>query len=113
MLTHNNPASNGQTIGVYYMGTVAYTCIVLTVTYKLVLETRYWTWLNMLFVVLSVLCWFLFLMVYGVLWMGIPDLNIGEDLYGDVFNIYISPVFWFGIIVIPPICLFRDVLWKL
>jgi phospholipid-transporting ATPase len=94
------------------MGTVAYTCVVLTVTGKLVLETRYWTWINALFVALSILVWFLFLMVYGLLWIGAPGLDVGEDLYGEVFFIYTSPLFWFTIIIVPAICLYRDFFWK-
>ena len=40
MLAHSVPSINGQNHGMYYMGTVAYTCVVLTVTYKLILESR-------------------------------------------------------------------------
>jgi hypothetical protein len=96
----------------YGVGTVVYTCVIFTVTGKLALETRYWTWLNFVAVFGSMILWFIFSMVYGTLWVSAPGLGVGAEVYMAIIQLYQTPLFWWTIIITPFICLWRDFSWK-
>jgi len=110
-LTFRNsvPYDNGHTIDLYSMGSVSFTCVVVTVTLKLGLETRYWTWVNHFTMWGSLVVYAIWLMVYGVFFDGT---SMGADLYRSVFQLYQAPYYFWAIIAVPVICLLRDVTWK-
>jgi len=95
----------------FSLGTVSYTCVVLTVNLKLALEIRYWTWANHFFLWGSIVAYAVWLVVYGVLFDN-PTVDAGSDLYYVIFHLVQTPLFWFSIIIVPWICLFRDYTWK-
>ncbi len=37
---------------------------------------------------------------------------MGADLYRTVFQLYTTPLYYFSIIMVPVICLWRDFTWK-
>lgn len=109
--THANSFYSGRAIDLFSMGTVSYTCVVFTVNLKLALEIRYWTWPNHLFLWGSIVAYCLWLIVYGVLFDN-PTVDAGSDLFYVIFHLVTTPLFWFTIIIVPWICLIRDVTWK-
>lgn len=109
--THSNTFISGRAVDLFSMGTVSYTCVVITVNLKLALEIRYWTWANHFFLWGSIIAYAIWLVVYGVLFDN-PTVDAGSDLYYVIFHLAQTPLFWFSIIIVPWICLFRDVTWK-
>jgi len=106
---HSVPYSNGRAVDLFSIGITSFTCVVITVTLKLGLETRYWTWINHFVMWGSIIVYACWLMVYGVFFAGT---SIGSDIYQVVFELYTTPLYYFTIIMVPIICLFRDLTWK-
>ncbi|XP_061165373.1 probable phospholipid-transporting ATPase IA isoform X3 [Saccostrea echinata] len=100
--------SNGQSGGYLFLGNFVYTYVVVTVCLKAGLETSAWTWLTHLAIWGSIASWFLFLLVYSHIYMIV---DLAPEMLGmDI--IFTCSIFWMGLILIPFICLIRDVAWK-
>ncbi|XP_072293987.1 phospholipid-transporting ATPase IH-like isoform X3 [Eucyclogobius newberryi] len=113
--------SNGQLMtsntqmmfGNWTFGTLVFTVLVFTVTFKLVLDTHYWTWINH-FVIWGSL---LFYVVFSLLWGGIiwPFLNY-QRMYYVFMQMLASGPAWLSIILLIAACLVPDVaktvLWR-
>eukprot|EP01113_Clastostelium_recurvatum_P017915 TRINITY_DN2113_c0_g1_i1.p1 TRINITY_DN2113_c0_g1~~TRINITY_DN2113_c0_g1_i1.p1 ORF type:complete len:1143 (-),score=265.23 TRINITY_DN2113_c0_g1_i1:444-3872(-) len=108
---HTNPFHSGQDIDLFTLGVVSYTCVVLTVNLKLGIEIRYWTWMNHLFVWGSILVYVLWLMIFGV-FFELSTSDVGSDIYYSIFHLYRTPLFYLAIILVPFLCLWRDISWK-
>ncbi|EFA74548.1 P-type ATPase [Heterostelium album PN500] len=111
IFSHGLAYESGRVIDLFSVGTVAYTCIVITVNLKLALEIRYWTWINHLTVWGSIGLYILWLLVFGKFW-EIESLDVGVDLFDIVYRIGQSSLFYLSIICVPVICLWRDFTWK-
>lgn len=61
------PDRNGQTMGLFTMGTTMYTCVLFVVSIQIAVVIQYWTWLHHLFIWGELLVWFAFLLVFGEL----------------------------------------------
>jgi len=105
------PFTSGKAIDLFSMGTVSFSCIVLTVNIKLALETRFWTWINHLAIWGSILIYFMWLVIFGKFW-EFDSLDVGSDLYSVVYHLGTSAVFYFAILIVPVIALWRDFTWK-
>eukprot|EP01132_Coremiostelium_polycephalum_P005005 gene5005-6233_t len=105
------PYTSGRAIDLFAMGTVSYSCIVLTVNLKLALETRFWTWINHLSIWGSILIYFMWLVIFGKFW-EFESFDVGSDLYSVVYNLGTTSLFYFSILFVPILCLWRDVTWK-
>ncbi|CAL9698472.1 unnamed protein product [Knipowitschia caucasica] len=105
--------SNGQMFGNWTFGTLVFTVLVFTVTFKLALDTHYWTWINH-FVIWGSL---LFYVVFSLLWGGIiwPFLNY-QRMYYVFMQMLASGPAWLSIILLTTACLVPDVaksvLWR-
>uniref|UniRef100_A0A4W6EJR3 Phospholipid-transporting ATPase n=1 Tax=Lates calcarifer TaxID=8187 RepID=A0A4W6EJR3_LATCA len=68
----SNPAlqDNGQVFGNWSYGTIVFTVLVFTVTLKLALDTRHWTWINH-FVIWGSLAFYVFFSFFwgGIIWL--------------------------------------------
>ncbi|XP_074651102.1 putative phospholipid-transporting ATPase IA isoform X3 [Tubulanus polymorphus] len=100
---------NGKLGGYLFLGNFVYTYVVVTVCLKAGLETNAWTWLSHLAIWGSILCWFLFVLIYSHVW---PTINIGATMVGMDYHVFNCPIFWMGLILIPVLCLLRDFTWK-
>eukprot|EP01132_Coremiostelium_polycephalum_P003757 gene3757-4677_t len=101
----------GQTLDMWCMGQNIFILVVATVNLKLALETRYWTWLTHFSIWGSILIWFLWVTVLALI-NGIGSSSSG-DVYKVAFYLFRSPLFWFGLIITPVICLLPDSLYKI
>ncbi|XP_064263907.1 phospholipid-transporting ATPase IH isoform X4 [Passer domesticus] len=109
--------SNGQLMttsthmmfGTWTFGTVVFTVLVFTVTFKLAIDTHYWTWINH-FVIWGSL---VFYIVFSLLWGGIiwPFLNY-QRMYYVFMQMLSSGPAWLGIILLITVSLLPDVLKK-
>ncbi|XP_049609868.1 phospholipid-transporting ATPase IH isoform X2 [Syngnathus scovelli] len=101
--------SNGQMFGNWTFGTLVFTVLVFTVTFKLALDTHYWTWINH-FVIWGSL---IFFVVFSLLWGGIiwPFLNY-QRMYYVFMQMLSSGPAWLSIVLLITASLLPDVLKK-
>ncbi|XP_077455948.1 phospholipid-transporting ATPase IH isoform X1 [Stigmatopora argus] len=109
--------SNGQLMtsntqmmfGNWTFGTLVFTVLVFTVTFKLALDTHYWTWINH-FVIWGSL---IFFVVFSLLWGGIiwPFLNY-QRMYYVFMQMLSSGPAWLSIVLLITTSLLPDVLKK-
>uniref|UniRef100_A0A3Q2YSF4 Phospholipid-transporting ATPase n=1 Tax=Hippocampus comes TaxID=109280 RepID=A0A3Q2YSF4_HIPCM len=101
--------SNGQMFGNWTFGTLVFTALVFIVTFKLALDTHYWTWINH-FVIWGSL---IFFVVFSLLWGGIiwPFLNY-QRMYYVFMQMLSSGPAWLSIVLLIIASLLPDVLKK-
>ncbi|XP_034037548.1 phospholipid-transporting ATPase 11C isoform X2 [Thalassophryne amazonica] len=108
-LLFGNPTlkDNGQVIGNWSYGTIVFTVLVFTVTLKLALDTRHWTWLNH-FVIWGSLA---FYVVFSFFWGGIiwPFLQ-QQRLYFVFATILGSSTGWLIIVLLIVVSLLPEIL---
>ncbi|XP_055894681.1 probable phospholipid-transporting ATPase IA isoform X6 [Biomphalaria glabrata] len=92
-----------------FLGNFVYTYVVITVSFKAGLEIVAWTWLTHLAIWGSIVCWFMFLVVYSHVYelIGFSAEMTGMDRY-----VLSCSLFWFGLLLIPFTALLRDIVWK-
>ncbi|XP_072562935.1 phospholipid-transporting ATPase 11C-like isoform X1 [Paramormyrops kingsleyae] len=105
----SNPAllPTGQVFGNWAFGTVVFTVLVFTVTLKLALDTRHWTWINH-FVIWGSLSFYI---VFSFFWGGIiwPFLE-QQRLYFVFANMLSSVSAWLAIVLLILLSLLPEVL---
>ncbi|KAJ8351245.1 hypothetical protein SKAU_G00227210 [Synaphobranchus kaupii] len=106
--TLGNPAlqDNGQVFGNWSFGTIVFTVLVFTVTLKLALDTRHWTWINH-FVIWGSLAFYVFFSFFwgGIIW---PFLRY-QRLYFVFANMLSSVSAWLVIILLILLSLLPDI----
>ncbi|KAG7484284.1 hypothetical protein MATL_G00047960 [Megalops atlanticus] len=105
----SNPAlqDTGQVFGNWTFGTIVFTVLVFTVTLKLAMDTRHWTWINH-FVIWGSLIFYVFFSFFwgGVIWPFLPQ----QRMY-FVFSSMLSSVSaWLVIVMLIVLSLLPDVL---
>jgi len=125
--------SSGQNLGVWDIGEVIYSCIILTVTVKLCLETKYvwlllwpfplllvsffcsfystWTILHHIAIFGSLLVYCIFILVWDLVF-AIP-LPFGSEVFYTIYRLAAAPSFYAALFLVPTAALMRDVAWKL
>ncbi|XP_008322915.1 probable phospholipid-transporting ATPase IH isoform X3 [Cynoglossus semilaevis] len=101
--------SNGQMFGNWTFGTLVFTVLVFTVTFKLALDTHYWTWINHFVIWGSLIFFVVFsLLSGGIIW---PFLNY-QRMYYVFIQVLSSGPAWLSIILLITASLLPDVLKK-
>ncbi|XP_010901411.2 phospholipid-transporting ATPase 11C isoform X2 [Esox lucius] len=104
-----NPAlqDNGQVFGNWSYGTIVFTVLVFTVTLKLALDTRYWTWVNH-FVIWGSLAFYTFFSFFwgGIIWPFLRQ----QRLYFVFANMLSSVAAWLVIILLIILSLLPEIL---
>ncbi|XP_048883941.1 phospholipid-transporting ATPase IG isoform X3 [Brienomyrus brachyistius] len=104
-----NPAlqDNGQVYGNWSFGTIVFTVMVFTVTLKLALDTRHWTWINHL-VIWGSLAFYVFFSFFwgGIIWPFLKQ----QRLYFVFANLLSSVSAWLVIILLILLSLLPEVL---
>ncbi|XP_036424984.1 phospholipid-transporting ATPase 11C isoform X3 [Colossoma macropomum] len=105
----SNPAlqDNGQVFGNWSYGTIVFTVLVFTVTLKLALDTRHWTWINH-FVIWGSLAFYVFFSFFwgGIIWPFLRQ----QRLYFVFANMLSSVSAWLVIILLILLSLLPDIL---
>ncbi|XP_015237447.1 PREDICTED: phospholipid-transporting ATPase IG isoform X2 [Cyprinodon variegatus] len=106
----SNPAlqDNGQVFGNWSYGTIVFTVLVFTVTLKLALDTRYWTWINH-FVIWGSLAFYVFFSFFwgGIIWPFLKH----QRLYFVFANMLSSVSAWLVIILLIILSLLPEILF--
>ncbi|KFQ32733.1 putative phospholipid-transporting ATPase IG, partial [Merops nubicus] len=99
---------NGKIFGNWTFGTIVFTVLVFTVTLKLALDTRFWTWMNH-FVIWGSLAFYVFFSFFwgGVIWQ--PFLK-QQRMYFVFAHMLTSVSTWLAIILLIFISLFPEIL---
>nr|XP_033488844.1 phospholipid-transporting ATPase 11C [Epinephelus lanceolatus] len=105
----SNPAlqDNGQVFGNWSYGTIVFTVLVFTVTLKLALDTRHWTWINH-FVIWGSLAFYVFFSFFwgGIIWPFLKQ----QRLYFVFANMLSSVSAWLVIILLILLSLLPEIL---
>uniref|UniRef100_A0AAQ4QXV5 Phospholipid-transporting ATPase n=1 Tax=Gasterosteus aculeatus aculeatus TaxID=481459 RepID=A0AAQ4QXV5_GASAC len=105
----SNPAlqDNGQVFGNWSYGTIVFTILVFTVTLKLALDTRHWTWINH-FVIWGSLLFYVFFSFFwgGIIWPFLKQ----QRLYFVFANMLSSVSAWLVIILLILLSLLPEIL---
>ncbi|XP_067373672.1 phospholipid-transporting ATPase IG isoform X3 [Channa argus] len=106
----SNPAlqDNGQVFGNWSYGTIVFTVLVFTVTLKLALDTRHWTWINH-FVIWGSLAFYVFFSFFwgGIIWPFLQQ----QRLYFVFANMLSSVSAWLVIILLILLSLLPEILF--
>lgn len=87
--------STGRTMdGVWAVGTICYTCLVLGVNLKLLLETKYLTRWTIIVTLLTMLSWFLVEMIYNALTYSFLASIGSGPMYMLIYELMAIPDFW-------------------
>ncbi|ORX65446.1 aminophospholipid translocase [Anaeromyces robustus] len=100
---------NGDIGNHWMLGSTLFTCVLGTVLLKAGLTMDKWNKYTTLAIVGSYACWIILLPIYC--YIG-PLINLSPELDGMEKKIYSSSIFWFSVIIIPCVCIFRDYIWK-
>lgn len=109
-MTQDVAWSHGKVGGYLMTGNMVYTYVIVIVSLKAGLETDSWTLASFVTIFGSVAVWFLFLTIFSQFW---PTLPIGTDMTKLDDQVFYSPIFWFGLILIPLTCLLLDIVVKI
>ncbi|XP_031645940.1 phospholipid-transporting ATPase IG isoform X2 [Oncorhynchus kisutch] len=105
----SNPAlqDNGQVFGNWSYGTIVFTVLVFTVTLKLAMDTRHWTWINH-FVIWGSLAFYMFFSFFwgGIIWPFLRQ----QRLYFVFANMLSSVSAWLIIILLILLSLLPEIL---
>uniref|UniRef100_A0A8C8G1A5 Phospholipid-transporting ATPase n=1 Tax=Oncorhynchus tshawytscha TaxID=74940 RepID=A0A8C8G1A5_ONCTS len=105
----SNPAlqDNGQVFGNWSYGTIVFTVLVFTVTLKLAMDTRHWTWINH-FVIWGSLAFYMFFSFFwgGIIWPFLRQ----QRLYFVFANMLRSVSAWLVIILLILLSLLPEIL---
>ncbi|KAJ8390575.1 hypothetical protein AAFF_G00101810 [Aldrovandia affinis] len=104
-----NPAlqDNGQVFGNWTFGTIVFTVLVFTVTLKLAMDTRHWTWINH-FVIWGSLAFYVFFSFFwgGIIWPFLQQ----QRMYFVFRNMLSSVSAWLVIVLLIVLSLLPDIL---
>ncbi|XP_067160198.1 phospholipid-transporting ATPase IG isoform X4 [Apteryx mantelli] len=98
---------NGKVFGNWTFGTIVFTVLVFTVTLKLALDTRFWTWMNH-FVIWGSLAFYVFFSFFwgGIIWPFLKQ----QRMYFVFAHMLTSVSTWLAIILLIFISLFPEIL---
>ncbi|XP_060783761.1 phospholipid-transporting ATPase 11C isoform X6 [Neoarius graeffei] len=106
---YSNPAlqDNGQVFGNWSYGTTVFTVLVFTVTLKLALDTRHWTWINH-FVIWGSLAFYVFFSFFwgGIIWPFLRQ----QRMYFVFANMLSSVSAWLVMILLIVVSLLPEIL---
>jgi len=109
VIDHGVVTADGRTFGLFFNGTFMLTLVVFVTNLKLCLETNTWNWIFGVMLAVSAVCTAGWILIWSVI--GGAVLGAWDMFYVGV-RLYASPVFYFGLIVLPVVALLPDVLFK-
>ncbi|KAJ8773950.1 hypothetical protein K2173_009381 [Erythroxylum novogranatense] len=92
--------AEGQTADMAAVGTTMFSCIICTVNCQIALTMSHFTWIQHLFVWGSIVAWYAFLLLYGM---------VSPIYSGNAYQILVealgpAPIYWFAIILVTVAC---------
>jgi magnesium-transporting ATPase (P-type) len=107
---HSDVSHDGGVLDLFSMGATIMTSVIYVVSVKLALVTNTWTGWNHFGLYFSLLLWYGFLLIYGL----IPPNSIlsGSDLWWKPYNFMATAWFWLTPILTTAACCFPDLAYK-
>ncbi|KAF2273383.1 phospholipid-transporting ATPase-like protein [Westerdykella ornata] len=103
------PQYDGLNAGHWVWGTALYTAALATVLGKAALITNIWTKYAVLAIPGSMALWFILLPIYATV---APKTGVSMEYVGVIQRLFPDPRFWAMVVVLPALCLVRDLAWK-
>lgn len=103
------PLGDGTVAGHWVWGTALYTAVLATVLGKAALVTNLWTKYTVMAIPGSMLIWMAFMPAYATV---APMLGFSTEYEGILPKLITSPIFWGMAVILPALCLSRDLAWK-
>lgn len=100
---------DGEVAGHWVWGTAMYGAVLLTVLGKAGLITNNWTKYHVIAIPGSMALFLGFIAAYATV---APLVNVSTEYHGLVPKLFTSPIFWLQMLVLPVLCLARDVAYK-
>nr|XP_043636398.1 probable phospholipid-transporting ATPase 4 [Erigeron canadensis] len=90
----------GQTADMTVVGTAMFTCVIYAVNCQIALTMSHFTWIQHFLIGFSVLAWYVFLILYGMM---------SPELSGNAYKIFVealapAPIFWLSILLVTVAC---------
>jgi len=102
--------SEGQVMELWATMTTMFTCCVLTVTGKIMIETHLWTICNVIWFILSVLSWYIFALVWAL--FPVSWQLTDSFYYGSPEMVIVTPEFWLLSFLVPVMCLSPELTYR-
>ena len=103
---------NGQAIdGTWPLGALVFTCSVIVINVRLMLETRFWIWAHWFCFAFGVVTFFIYSFVISLI--QIPMLSEGQTDYGVASMLYSQSLVWFTVLLTCTMALVPDMGWIL
>lgn len=96
--------AEGTTHDLWVFSTAMYSFLVVVVNLRIALDTSTYTWLNAVMIILSILSWFLFVLIYCAV-------NITPNMAFVAQYLMSNWTFWLALLVVPAICIVPEVAW--
>lgn len=100
---------DGTVAGHWVWGTALYGSVLATVLLKAGLITNNWTKYHVIAIPGSMAIWLVFVAAYAEV---APRVNVSTEYFGLVPKLFTNPVFWLQTLVLPILCVLRDIAWK-
>lgn len=101
--------SSGRMLGLWDVGTMAFTCVVVTVNLRLLMACTFVTKWHLFSIFGSILSWFIFAFLYS----GIRNkLDRQANVFQVIFVLMATWYFWFLVVLVPITTLFADFLYQ-
>eukprot|EP01062_Namystynia_karyoxenos_P041806 TRINITY_DN304_c2_g1_i1.p1 TRINITY_DN304_c2_g1~~TRINITY_DN304_c2_g1_i1.p1 ORF type:complete len:1577 (+),score=517.38 TRINITY_DN304_c2_g1_i1:125-4855(+) len=104
-------SAEGRDYGMYHLGVLVYTCVIVVITLKLAMHVNTWTWVVHVMFWGCFLSWPAFLPFYGD--TGLAE--YAQSLYWmrrSFIDSITWPMFWLLLLVVVVFCLLRDMVWQ-
>jgi magnesium-transporting ATPase (P-type) len=101
------PAANGQTVGVWVIGSAVFCNLVLTVTFKAAVITKHWVFFSHISYWGSIAFFVIFCLIYMNMWKTTKG-DMSRKVYGVDTQLFGSLLFWLTSILIPVVTLGLD-----
>eukprot|EP01084_Bolivina_argentea_P260810 440565_1 len=103
-----NIPNSGQLVGYWTSSTTMFTSIVTVVTIKIMFETKTWTWISIIFFIISYLSWYIVTLTWNAIpiQIGLPNWSV----YAVSQIAMNTAQFWFVIIITTVLCIYPDIL---
>eukprot|EP00899_Mesostigma_viride_P010371 jgi/Mesvir1/19335/Mv10393-RA.1 len=102
---------DGKMMDLWGLGTLAYSCIIMTVNMRLAMLSSFQTFFHHLFVWGSIACWYTFILLYTAMLPGQSgELDKMDNVYYVFYILMESPSFWLCLTLVPFLSLAPDLL---
>jgi len=102
---------DGQAMGLTVTGLTTYTIVLWVISMKVGFETQSWTVVNVIITAASLIAWYVFLLLYGIMFKTIT-VNDLAFWYNTPMQGLGHPTHWLCVIIVAALPALRELVWK-